>query len=490
MLRGKRTMERIDKVYLQRNKVMMVFCWLLFSFIGFVLIANASLPIVGIALAIFSICILVTFSVVKRVMIRKIPYILLVFLMVISGVMSIISPTTYFASSILWLALLMLYPNYRLTLIYGVVVVALLLKIDITAGQSISEMLTNRLTDVIIYALFLLVSILNERLFLEAEKRTTEATEVGSRIETIIGSIRDAATTLTGYSEGLRKSANDIGKLSNEMTQAFSEVARGVEVQASRVASISTNISSNGEQIERVAGSAAIMKSLSVHTANITKRGREQVEELHTQMLKVDTDMENTVASMKVLNQQSEQIAGMLSTIKGIAEQTHLLSLNSAIEAARAGEAGRGFAVVSNEVRKLAKSSQDATEEIDSILTDIQMTCRSLTQQLERNKYSIDQSQLTVVDSRQLLKQIAENTNEVVTQATDVNENTERIQHASELIVYEVSDISSITQQSTASVEQILASMEEQRQKVEQIVGSFQELDDLIKNLSVMASRE
>lgn len=483
-------MGRIDEVYLKRNKVIMLFSWLLFVFIGCILLASASMPLIGIAVGIFAMSLFITISVYMRILIRKIPYILLVLLILISGMMSLISPEAYFASSILWLAPLMLYPNYRLTLIYSVVVVALLLRIDMSVGRSLAELLTNRTTDILIYALFLLVSILNERLFLEAEKRTTEAIEAGSKIENIIDEIRNTATTLTQYSELLRENVDITGKLSNEVTQAFSEVASGVGMQASRVASINTTISRNSEQITRVAESATMMKELSVHTASTTDRGREQVEQLNKQMLRVDADMGNIVSSMAILNQQSEQIVGMLSAIKDIAEQTQLLSLNAAIEAARAGEQGRGFAVVSNEVRKLAASSQTVTEQIGVVLTDIQRTCHSLTDQVEASKSSIDQSQLSVLTSQQLFQQIAENTYEVVKQATEVNENTVRIQHSSESIVDEVSDISSITQQSTASVEQILVNMEEQREKVSHIVASFRELDRLIKNLEVIAKRQ
>ena len=135
-----------------------------------------------------------------------------------------------------------------------------------------------------------------------------------------------------------------------------------------------SSISDKEESIHTMLTEIDNIRSSSKQMISNAEQGKIDVSASVDKVNQVVDLINDTKILTQELNESSNRIGQIVATIRGISNQTNILSLNAAIEAARAGDSGKGFSVVAQEVRKLANQTEDAFDHIQGQVTTAQET--------------------------------------------------------------------------------------------------------------------
>jgi len=310
--------------------------------------------------------------------------------------------------------------------------------------------------------------------------------ESKDEVEDLAISFINMKNSLKGIVEDVRENSIQISQSSNELSISMDESNKvNEDIVASIV--ISSQISSkqcglvdsalikienSNSEIQGILIDAKQMQEESNETINNCVKGKNNLENMMHQLLKINTiilEFENQVES---LNKRNSEITNILNLITGISKQTNLLSLNASIEAARAGEHGKGFAVVAGEIGKLSQQSDNAVKEINNILGYIKKDTEAINAktkigllELEQNKevssdvinaFSIIESSNRKVNDT--INQVNGNINLIVSKMDDLLKNMINLkEHSIELSETSINNSASMEEQ-TAATEEVNAS--------------------------------
>lgn len=290
----------------------------------------------------------------------------------------------------------MMYNDIKISITGVVAGLALILTkyliiMDFTSG-SIREILIFLFYFGISSWILLTQSVLGKKLLQGTAEMNRETSEMLSRELEREKLINETTKTISQSISEIRSNSEDNYTAFHEMNSAFQEMAAGATTQTETVGGISENIASANDYFNQmVATLNKLVKAVS-GTEEASSVGLEVVQQLtgtingfHEHMKEMMGDVGGLIANIR-------QIDEFTASIREIAEQTSLLSLNASIEAARAGEEGKGFEVVAHEIRKLADLTNQSAKQITENVGLATRQADLSQARLEENMSSMEQS--------------------------------------------------------------------------------------------------
>jgi len=214
----------------------------------------------------------------------------------------------------------------------------------------------------------------------------------------------------------------------------FSKTAReiGVDeekyVQAANEVNISTekNIKSAAEVLFIVANALSQigyqkykLKHMSTDLLESFSQISATMEELAASSVSVNENQVMLNKEITNVRNVSNQINAILESIKSIADQTKMLGLNASIEAARAGEHGKGFAVVATEIRNLSQNSKETAMNIVKLTAEIQNSVNNTLQISDATMENAEQQSAGIQETTASVEEVLALTNELYHMANE-----------------------------------------------------------------------
>jgi len=330
----------------------------------------------------------------------------------------------------------------------------------------------------------------SEQLQKEAATQREHAESERDRSQAIVDQASESLIVLNTFSSGLKSNVHSTSQISASVTTSFNDIAVSMGEQTSSVTQISQSIQVIENAIAELVQRTSDMRVLSGNSSKLAASGSSEAQLLVEQMERMNDSINAAVSIMNALKEQSVQIGDIVSTIRNISSQTNLLALNAAIEAAHAGEAGRGFAVVANEIRKLAETSGQSTEEISRILESIQDQTNEAAKRIGFGQEIAVVSGQTAEQMAEKLGDLNSNSEHLVDQAAEAEQSAGSVYGEYSKIADEIVNVASITEENTASVQEIAASLVTQDQQFRDIVESFNQLDKLASEMKNITERK
>lgn len=279
--------------------------------------------------------------------------------------------------------------------------------------------------------------------------------------------------------ENLRTQIGQMLEGVNVLSSAAAEITATAAQLAASATETSSSVNETTTTVEQVKQSAALARDKAAAVAQmaqeayqVSETGKRAVQETLQGMKLISEQMESVGETVVRLSEHSQTIEEIIETVQDLADQSNLLAVNASIEAARAGEQGKGFAVVAQEIKNLSDQSNQATDQVKSILDDTRKSVSAVVMATEQGSKAV---QAGVEGSGQARGSIED----IATRAAAASQSCSLIEATVEQQFVGVNQVSTAMLSIEQAVRQTLdgtTQLETAARRIEELGGSLKEI--------------
>ncbi|HEX7832273.1 MAG TPA: ABC transporter substrate-binding protein [Thermoanaerobaculia bacterium] len=282
------------------------------------------------------------------------------------------------------------------------------------------------------------------------EELSANAEETSTSILEMSASIEEVSRIADTLSEFVEQTSSAI----EEMVASINEVATNTESFSSFATQTASSMVEMNATTEEIRNSARQSSELARYVKDAANEGRSAVEGTVDGMRKIQFAVDEAKVALGDLAERSQEIGDIVRVIDDIAGQTNLLALNAAIIAAQAGERGRGFAVVADEIRDLSERTSVSTEEIRTLIQNVQKGVGRAAEQMTLGADRVADGVNLTARAVNVLDKILELTDRSTNSISEIARATEEQARGSAAATSAIEEVTKMVQQTAVATQQ------------------------------------